>query len=59
MEALPQTAPICLVKADGRVIRPYAAIDAPGAQMVRVGKKAAGRLLDGREWNGYTEVVND
>lgn len=24
-----------------------------GYQMVRVGKKAAGRLLDGREWNGF------
>lgn len=25
-------------------------------QMVRVGKKAAGRLLDGREWNEFPEV---
>ena len=25
---------------------------------VRVGKKAAGRLLDGREWNERPEVLN-
>lgn len=29
--------------------------DAPGQEMARVGKKAAGRLLDGREWNEYPE----
>jgi protein gp37 len=26
-----------------------------GAFAIRVGKKAAGRLLDGREWNEYPE----
>jgi protein gp37 len=31
----------------------------PGAQgMRRAGKKAAGRLLDGREWNEYPEVAD-
>jgi len=44
-------APVCLVKPDGRAIRPYSFKDAPGAEMVRAGKKLAGRLLDGREWN--------
>jgi protein gp37 len=29
----------------------------PGDEMVRVGKKAAGRLLDGREWNEFPEEV--
>jgi protein gp37 len=28
-----------------------------GVDMVRVGKKAAGRLLDGREWNEFPEVL--
>ncbi len=28
----------------------------PGAFALRVGKKAAGRLLDGREWNEYPEA---
>ena len=27
-------------------------VEGAGTEMVRVGKKAAGRLLDGREWNG-------
>lgn len=26
-------------------------------QMYRLGKKAAGRLLDGREWNGFPEAL--
>jgi protein gp37 len=43
--------PVCLVKPDGRVIRPYCHDDGPGQQMARVGKKAAGRLLDGRIWD--------
>ena len=29
----------------------------PGNVMVRVGKKAAGRELDGRTWDEYPEVV--
>ncbi|MGR3484453.1 MAG: DUF5131 family protein [Paracoccaceae bacterium] len=28
-----------------------------GAQMVRLGKKAAGRVLDGREWNGLPRAA--
>ena len=28
-------------------------------QMDRVGKKAAGRLLDGRTWDQFPEVVPD
>ncbi len=29
----------------------------PNAPVWKVGKKAAGRLLDGREWNEYPEVA--
>jgi protein gp37 len=29
-----------------------------GYSMARVGKKAAGRLLDGREWNEYPEITS-
>ena len=32
-------------------------MDPTGALMVEVGKKDAGRLLDGREWNEWPEVV--
>jgi protein gp37 len=49
----PDRTPVCLVKSDGRVIRPYCGEDAPGHQMARIGKKAAGRLLDGREWSEF------
>jgi protein gp37 len=48
--------PVCLVKPDGRAIRPYALEDSPGQQMVKVGKKAAGRLLDGRTWDEFPRV---
>lgn len=49
--------PVCCVKSDGRVFRPYSyAEHAPCHQMARVGKAAAGRLLDGREWNELPEV---
>jgi len=36
----------------------YVAVDKEGRafELLRVGKKAAGRLLDGREWNEYPEV---
>ena len=47
----PVSSPVCLVKKSGQVIRPYTQADAPGHQMCRVGKKAAGRLLDGRTWD--------
>lgn len=46
---------VCLVKPDGRVIRPYAHVDGPGQQMARVGKKAAGRTLDGRTWDEFPQ----
>lgn len=58
LEKLPRSAHVCLVKSDGRVIRPYSGLDAPGAQMVRVGKKAAGHLLDGREWLEFPREVS-
>lgn len=48
--------PVCLVKPDGRVIRPYCLNDAPGHEMARVGKKAAGRLLDGRTWDQFPQM---
>lgn len=48
--------PVCLVKRDGRVIRPYCYEDRPGQQMVNVGKKAAGRMLDGRTWDEFPSV---
>jgi len=33
----------------------YKIIEAHGTHFVKLGKKAAGRLLDGREWNEYPE----
>lgn len=50
----PSNTPVCLVKSDGRVFRPYSfAEHAPGCEMARVGKKAAGRALDGRTWDAF------
>jgi hypothetical protein len=44
---------------DGR-FKPTSFIPRPGSKgnevMERCGKKRAGRLLDGREWNGFPEV---
>jgi protein gp37 len=34
----------------------YRVTNLDGARLLRVGKKAAGRLLDGREWNEFPEV---
>jgi len=51
-----RTAPVCLVKPDGATVRPYCQLDAPGHQMARVGKKAAGRLLDGITWDQRPEM---
>jgi protein gp37 len=48
--------PTGLLKQNGKLIRPYSWKDAPGTQMIRVGKKRAGRLLAGREWNEFPEV---
>src|SRR6185369_9611923 len=45
--------PVCLVKPEGRAIRPYSLNDRPGHEMARVGKKTAGRLLDGRTWDEF------
>jgi protein gp37 len=55
---LKDSTPVCLVKPDGRAIRPYCFNDGPGHEMARVGKKVAGRLLDGRTWDEFpaTEV---
>lgn len=33
-------------------------VPGPGGGMMRVGKKAAGRLLDGREWNEFPKAGN-
>lgn len=43
---------------DGRefeTVYPWPEVNSPGPCMVKVGKKAAGRLLDGREWNQTPE----
>lgn len=48
---IPDRAAVCLVKPNGTVIRPYRLLDGHGVEMVRVGKQAAGRLLDGRTWD--------
>jgi len=34
-------------------------VDGHRTQMVRIGKEAAGRLLDGREWNEYPVVASE
>lgn len=53
----PESTPVCLVKRDGRIFRQYSfAEHAPGVEMARVGKKHAGRLLDGREHNEFPMV---
>jgi hypothetical protein len=55
IEHLASSTPTCLVKSDGRVIRPFCAEDRPGQRMCRVGKKAAGSLLDGVEHKAFPE----
>jgi protein gp37 len=48
---------VCLVKADGRSFSPYShAEHAPGQQMARIGKEAAGHLLDGQVWQQFPEA---
>ncbi len=54
---LSQSTPTCLVKKDGRVVRPYCMDDAPGQEMLRVGKKAAGHLLDGQRWHEFPSAA--
>ena len=50
-ETAPGNAAVCLVKDDGRVVRPYCEGDAPGTIMVNVGKAVSGRLLDEQTHN--------
>jgi protein gp37 len=45
-----------LIKRDGTQVRPYCMKDAPGHEMVRVGKRAAGDLLDGVQWHQFPVV---
>jgi hypothetical protein len=47
----------CVITPDGRVFSDPAGLpdDTPGRWMTRVGKKAAGRLLDGRTWDEVPE----
>ncbi len=47
----PPKTPVCLIKPDGKMITPYCQMDAPGHQMARVGKIAAGRALDECTWD--------
>lgn len=54
----PDNTPICLVKKDGRMIRPYCGYDAPGHEMMRIGKKNAGRLLEGRTHDELPEATH-
>jgi protein gp37 len=56
VEHLYPSTPTCLVKADGRSIRPFCYNDRPGQRMVRVGRDDAGSLLDGREWKQFPAV---
>ena len=51
LTTLPASTPMGAVKLSGEFLRPFCENDAPFTRMVRVGKAAAGRLLDGREWN--------
>jgi hypothetical protein len=56
VEHLHPSTPTCLVKADGKVIRPFCYNDRPGQRMVRIGRDDAGSLLDGREWKQFPAV---
>ncbi len=53
LKTLPASTPMGAVKRSGEFLRPFCENDAPFARMVRVGKKAAGRLLDGRTHDGF------
>ncbi|TAL65723.1 MAG: phage Gp37/Gp68 family protein [Burkholderiaceae bacterium] len=49
----------CLLSLDGRSFTPQTLPDdTPARLMVRLGKKSAGRLLDGREWNEFPEDLS-
>ena len=56
IEHLHPSTSICLVKAGGRVIRPFCYEDRPGQKMVRVGREDAGALLDGCTHKAFPEV---
>ena len=53
LTTLPASTPMGAVKRSGEFLRPFCENDSPFARMVRVGKKAAGRLLDGRTHDGF------
>ena len=53
LTTLPASTPMGAVKRSGEFLRPFCENDAPFARMVRVGKKSAGRLLDGRTHDGF------
>ena len=52
LTTLPASTPMGELKLSGEFLRPFCEADAPFARMVRVGKAAAGRLLDGRTHDG-------
>ena len=52
----PASTPMGAVKRSGEFLRPFCENDAPFARMVRVGKQAAGRLLDGRTHDGFPAI---
>ena len=53
LTTLPASTPMGALKLSGEFLRPFCENDAPFARMVRIGKKAAGRLLDGRTHDGF------
>ena len=53
LTTLPASTPMGAVKRSGEFLRPFCENDSPFARMVRVGKAAAGRLLDGRTHDGF------
>ena len=56
LTTLPASTPMGAVKRSGEFLRPFCENDAPFARMVRVGKQAAGRLLDGRTHDGFPAI---
>ena len=53
LTTLPASTPMAALKLSGEFLRPFCQDNAPFARMVRVGKAAAGRLLDGRTHDGF------
>ena len=56
LTTLPASTPMGALKLSGEFLRPFCENDAPFARMVRVGKAAAGRLLDGRTHDGFPAI---